>query len=166
VRVRSVAVRTTPLAAGRALVDHRKVRFVMVSAVAVPFSQVVFVLCKEGFELNGTASNIIAVTLSCIPSYLLNRYWVWGKRGRNHFWREVFPFWAMAILGLILSTIFVWWVDQRTDVTLFLMGANLSAFGLLYVAKFLMLDRLLFKVADEMTHEVPPEHERQALPLA
>ncbi len=153
-------------ATARALMDARKVRFVMVSAVAVPFSQLVFLLCKEGFELNGTVSNLIAVTLSCVPSYLLNRYWVWGKRGKNHFWREVFPFWAMAALGLVLSTILVWWVDQRTDVTLFLMAANLSAFGLLYVVKFLVLDRLLFKVADEMTHEVPPEHERQPMPLA
>jgi putative flippase GtrA len=159
-------MRTFPLTPVRALMEHRKVRFVMVSAIAVPFSQIVFVLCKEVLELNGTVSNLISVTLACIPSYLLNRYWVWGKRGRNHFWREVFPFWAMAALGLVLSTIFVWWVDQRTDVTPFLMAANLSAFGLLWVAKFLVLDRVLFKVADEMTHEVPAEHERQPLPLA
>ena len=159
-------MRTTPQAAVRALVARRKVRFVMVSAVAVPFSQIIFVLCKEGFEFHEAVANFIAVTLSCIPSYLLNRSWVWGKRGSNHFWREVFPFWAMALLGLILSTIFVWYVGQRTDVTLYLMAANLSAFGLLYVAKFFVLDRLLFKVADEMTHEVPAEHERQPLPLA
>jgi putative flippase GtrA len=154
------------VATARALIALRKVRFVMVSAVSVPFSQSVFVLCKEVLELNGTASNLIAVTLSCIPSYLLNRYWVWGKRGRNQFWREVFPFWAMAALGLVLSTISVWWVDQRTDVTVFLMAANLSAFGLLYIAKFLVLDRLLFKVADGMTAEEPADHERQPMPLA
>jgi putative flippase GtrA len=154
------------LSAVRALFAIRQVRYVMVSAVAVPFSQAVFLLCKEGIELNGTTSNLIAVTLSCIPSYLLNRYWVWGKRGKNHFWREVFPFWAMAALGLVLSTIFVWFVDQRTDVTVFLMAANLSAFGLLYIVKFVLLDRVLFKVADEMTHEVPAEHDRQPMPLA
>jgi len=150
----------------RALSALRQVRYVMVSGVAVPFGQGIFLLCKEGLELNGTVSNLIAVTLSCIPSYLLNRYWVWGKRGKNHFWREVFPFWAMAALGLVLSTIAVWWVDQRTDVTLFLMAANLSAFGVLYIAKFLVLDRVLFKVADEMTHEEPAENERQPMPLA
>jgi putative flippase GtrA len=154
------------VSAVRALFAIRQVRYVMVSAVAVPFSQAVFLLCKEGIELNGTTSNLIAVTLACIPSYLLNRYWVWGKRGKNHFWREVFPFWAMAALGLVLSTIAVWFVDQRTDVTIFLMAANLSAFGLLYIVKFLLLDRVLFKVADEMTHEVPSEHDRQPMPLA
>jgi putative flippase GtrA len=150
----------------RRLVGIRKVRFVMVSAVSVPISQTVFVICKDVLDLNGTVSNLIAVTLSCIPSYLLNRYWVWGKRGRNHFWREVFPFWAMAALGLVLSTIFVYFVSQRTDVTVFLMAANLSAFGLLYVVKFLVLDRVLFKVADEMTSEEPADHERQPMPLA
>jgi putative flippase GtrA len=159
-------MRASPIAIARDLMAMRQVRFVMVSAVSVPFSQAVFLLCKEGIELNGTTSNLIAVTLSCIPSYLLNRYWVWGKRGRNHFWREVFPFWAMAALGLVLSTIFVWFVDQRTDVTVFLMAANLSAFGLLYIVKFVLLDRVLFKVADEMTHEEPADHERQPMPLA
>jgi putative flippase GtrA len=159
-------MRASPITVARDLAGLRQVRFVMVSAVSVPFSQAVFFLCKEVFELHEIVSNLIAVTLSCIPSYLLNRYWVWGKRGRNHFWREVFPFWAMAALGLVLSTIFVWFVDQRTDVTVFLMAANLSAFGLLYIVKFLLLDRVLFKVADEMTSEVPAEHERQPMPLA
>ena len=159
-------MRASPIGLARDLAGLRQVRFVMVSAVSVPFSQAVFVLCKEVFELHEIVSNLVAVTLSCIPSYLLNRYWVWGKRGKNHFWREVFPFWAMAALGLVLSTIFVYFVDQRTDVTVFLMAANLSAFGLLYIAKFLILDRVLFKVADEMTAEEPADHERQPMPLA
>jgi putative flippase GtrA len=152
----------------RAGIDRKKLRFLLVSAVAVPFSQVVFFLCHELVELDGVVSNVIAVTAGCIPSYLLNRYWVWGKRGRNHFWREVFPFWALALLGLLLSSVMVYIVDQRTDVTLFLMAANLSAFGVLYVVKFIVLDRVLFAVADEMTHEAPAEreHEAQPLPLA
>jgi putative flippase GtrA len=156
------------LVLARAGIDRKKLRFFLVSVVAVPFSQAVFFVSHEFVELGDVSSNVIAVTAGCVPSYLLNRYWVWGKRSRNHFWREVFPFWAIAVLGLLLSSIAVWFVGQRTDVTLFLMAANLSAFGLLYVAKFIILDRVLFAVADEMTHEHPPEreHEAQPLPLA
>ena len=149
----------------RTQLDNRHVRYTTVSVVAVVCSQSMLLLL-QAFGLNPAPANIIAVTFGCLPSYTGNRYWVWGKRGKNHFWREVFPFWAMAALGLVLSTIFVWFVDQRTDVTVFLMAANLSAFGLLYIVKFLLLDRVLFKVADEMTHETPAEHERQPLPLA
>ena len=150
----------------RAPVDEKKIKYVMVSVVAVPFSQAVFFLCHEVLDLTGWLSNIVAVTTGCIPSYLLNRYWVWGKRGANHFWREVFPFWALAVIGLILSTIVVYFVDQRTDKTFFLMLANLSAFGALYVVKYIVLDRLLFKVADELAPEPDPDHEPQPLPLA
>jgi putative flippase GtrA len=133
----------------RAIVALRKVRFVMVSGVSVPFSQAVFVLCKEGFELNGTASNLIAVTLSCIPSYLLNRYWVWGKRGKNHFWREVMPFWAIALVGLAFSTLLVFLVSHFwTHNPIAINGTNLVAFGALWVFKYMMLDQLLFKVAE------------------
>jgi putative flippase GtrA len=137
------------LARARALVAMRKVRFVMVSAVSVPFSQAVFVVCKEVLELNGTASNLIAVTLSCIPSYLLNRYWVWGKRGRNHFWREVFPFWAIALVGLAFSTVLVFFVSDWTHNPIAINGTNLAAFGSLWVFKYLLLDNILFKVAEK-----------------
>jgi putative flippase GtrA len=150
----------------RAGIDLKKIKFLLVSAIAVPFSQAVFFLCHKFIELDAELSNLIAVTAGCVPSYLLNRYWVWGKRGRNQFWREVFPFWALAVLGLILSTVAVYLVDQRTDVTIFLMAANLSAFAVLYVVKFIVLDRVLFAVADEMTHHAQADRETQPLPLA
>ena len=36
-------------------------------------------------------ANILANVLATIPSYWLNRRWVWGKGGKSHFWREVGP---------------------------------------------------------------------------
>ena len=31
------------------------------------------------------------------PAYLLNRYWVWGKKGKNRFTTEVLPFWVITL---------------------------------------------------------------------
>src|SRR5918992_2214733 len=88
----------------RAQFDMKHLRYTMASAVAVTCNLVILFTCSGLIGLGPVHSNIIAVSLSCIPSYLLNRYWVWGKRGRNHFWKEVAPFWALALLGLALST--------------------------------------------------------------
>jgi putative flippase GtrA len=129
--------------------NRRPVRFAMVSAVAVPLTQAVLILCHVGFDLSAVWSNIIGVSTACIPSYMLNRSWVWGKRGRSHLLKEVLPFWAMALLGLGFSTLLVAVAAHWTDATIVVMLANLTAFGTLWVAKYLVLDAVLFGVRDD-----------------
>jgi hypothetical protein len=70
---------------------------------------------------------------------------VWGKNDKNRFWTEIVPFWGMAIAGLILSTLFVAIATQWSDSTIIVSLANLAGFGVLWVAKFLILDEVLFK---------------------
>ena len=84
------------------------------------------------------------MTLATIPSYLLNRAWVWGKSGSHSMTAEVLPFWGMAFLGLVLSTVLVHYAEQQWDSWVLVNLANLSAFGVLWVAKFFVLDRVLF----------------------
>ncbi len=137
----------------RAQFDNRHVRYTTVSIIAVACSQSLL-LVLQALGLRPAPANIIAVTFGCIPSYTGNRYWVWGKRGKNHFWREVMPFWAIALVGLALSTLLVYVVSHFwTHNPIIINGTNLVAFGSLWVFKYLMLDQLLFKVAE---HELAP----------
>ncbi len=138
---------TTPIATARATFDRRPVRYAMVSVVAVAVSQIVLLTTNGLLGWDAIISNITAVTAGSIPSYLLNRAWVWGKRGRNHFWREVMPFWALALVGLGFSTLLVAIAHRWNDATWVVSAANLAAFGILWVAKYLLLDAILFKVA-------------------
>jgi putative flippase GtrA len=128
--------------------DNRHVRYTTVSAIAVTCSQSLLLLF-QAVGLRPWSANLVAVTLGCIPSYIGNRYWVWGKRGRNHFWREVFPFWAIAVIGLALSTVLVVLVSDWTHNPIAINGTNLAAFGSLWVFKYLLLDNILFKVAEK-----------------
>jgi len=129
--------------------DNRHVRYTTVSIVAVVCSQSLLLLL-QAFGMNPAPANIIAVTVGCIPSYTGNRYWVWGKRGKNHFWREVMPFWAIALVGLALSTLLVFVVSHFwTHNPIVINTTNLVAFGALWVFKYMMLDQLLFKVAEK-----------------
>jgi putative flippase GtrA len=99
-------------------------------------------------------SNIIAVTIGAIPNYLVNRAWTFNKRGAHSFTREVLPFWGMAFLGLVLSTFAVAWAARRwEDNTLIIMAANVGSFGVLWVARFFILERVLFKPLADIIEE-------------
>lgn len=91
-----------------------------------------------------TVANILAVSLSAIPAYYLNRAWVWGRRGRSHLGREILPFWGFAFAGLILSTLAVNFAAGITDVKIVANIANIAAFGVLWVVKFFVLDSMVF----------------------
>ena len=91
-----------------------------------------------------------AVAISTLPTYYLSRAWVWQKRGKSSFYAEVVPFWVMTFLGLLLSTIFVVFLeDQYPDVKILANVGNVLGFGVLWVATFFILDRILFKVTHE-----------------
>lgn len=122
----------------------RAAKYALVSVIAVTVTQVVLVLAHGGLGWSAVNSNILAVSVGCIPSYALNRYWVWGKRGRNHLLREVLPFWTLAVVGLVFSTLLVALADRWWDSSLVLAGANLCAFGILWVGKFALFDTLMF----------------------
>ncbi|CAN5195313.1 hypothetical protein BH24ACT1_BH24ACT1_13050 [soil metagenome] len=130
--------------------DRKPVRYSMVSVVCVAVSQLVLITCNALLDWSAVPSNLMAVSIGAIPSYILNRAWVWGKRGPSHLWREVAPFWAFALLGLVFSTLLVHLAASWNDSTVVVSLANLSGFGLLWVAKYLFLNSLLFAVpADE-----------------
>lgn len=134
------------------------IRFGAVSAFNVVFGQSLLYGAQTVLEWPAVGSNIFSVTISAIPAYLLSRYWVWQKRGKNHLMKEVIPFWSLAILGFVLSTTAVWFVEQQWDPQpIYINLTNLAAFGVVWVSKFFILDRVLFKVDEpvEETGDLP-----------
>jgi putative flippase GtrA len=128
---------------------QKAAKYAAVSVFNVLFGQGLLVLANHVFEWSFVWSNVFAVSISAFPAYVLSRRWIWQKKGNNHFWKEVVPFWAMAFFGLGLSTLFAYIAAQISDATIVLQLANLSAFGILWVAKFFVLDKLLFNTDDE-----------------
>lgn len=130
------------------------IKYSSASAVATLAYGVVLVVAHDVVGAPEMTSHLTAVVLSAIPNYLINRAWTWHQEGPNRLWGEVVPFWAMSILGAILSIIFVSFVETNwSEATWALFAANLSAFGVLWIAKFLVLDKLMWKVV----HEIHPE---------
>lgn len=130
---------------------RRMFRYTMVSVISTLVSQgVLFALYGLAQLWTGVIDNIIANAVATVPSYYLNRSWAWGKAGRSHWMREVLPFWALSFAGMALSIGTVSLAEHlgkelgmhHVGLTILVQGANLSAFGLLWVVKFLVFNRL------------------------
>ena len=130
------------------------IKYSAASMTGVITSTVTLFVLLEMIDMDPVPANIIAVTLGAIPNYLVNRAWTFGKRGSHSFTREVLPFWGMAILGLVISTFAVAWAAHRwDDNTIVIMLANIASFGVLWVARFFILERVLFKPLAEIIEE-------------
>lgn len=130
----------------RARHGAKLLRFGAVSAFNVVFGQFVLYGAQVVIGWPPVAANVFAVSVGAVPAYLLSRYWVWEKKGKSHFMREVVPFWSLAVLGFAISTTAVWWVDSQFAASPWVINlTNLTAFGIVWMAKFVILDRVLFK---------------------
>jgi putative flippase GtrA len=98
-------------------------------------------------------ANVVATAVGTVPSFELNRRWVWRRTGHRSLVREVGPFCVISFLGLAVSTLAVTtaarWAGHHgvgtTTRTAVVEAANVAAFGSLWVAQFLLLDRVLFR---------------------
>lgn len=128
------------------------VRYGATSCVATITSLVVLGGLVATDTLSPGWANIVATAVGTVPSFELNRRWVWGRSGRPSMAAEVGPFAALSFAGLVLSTLLVtligrWAASAELNATwrtLAVSAANLAAFGTLWVAQFLILDRVLF----------------------
>jgi putative flippase GtrA len=130
---------------------RKLVRFAAVSVFNVVLGQAILLGTQLLLDWPAVTANVVSVCVGAVPAYLLSRYWVWEKRGRNRVLSEIVPFWSLALIGFVISTAAVWYVDARWAVPPLMVNlTNLAAFGMLWLTKFFVLDRILFR-----TEEVP-----------
>ena len=143
-------------------------RYGTVSIVATVTSMTVLGVLVTATAMPAGLANVIATAVGTVPSFELNRRWVWRKTGKRSLRGEVGPFWVLSFAGLALSTLTVsvaaaWaahaGVSGATR-TVVIEVANVAVFGSLWIAQFLVLDRILFRSTDApaagaIAHSVP-----------
>lgn len=135
---------------------RKAMRYMAVSAVTVVIGQIALFVLYVAVHWTAISANVGASVIAGVPSYYLHRGWTWKKTGRSHLLKEVVPFWALAFIGLGLST---WaahaaesWgrdlTDRRLWQAVIINGAVIGAYGVIWVAKFFIFNKLMF-VKDE-----------------
>ena len=134
------------------------IKYSMVSVIGVTITQVMLILFIGILDRHPVWSNVTAVSICAVPVFFLNKRWVWNHDGKVSLRREVIPFWVFTLAGLGLSTLLVALAEDRSDSTLLVMAASLGGFGILWVAKFLFLDQVMFgrRELDEVLSQEEP----------
>jgi putative flippase GtrA len=127
-------------------------RYTMVSVVSTAVSTLILLLVFGVFRVwTEVPSALFGNIVATVPSYYLNRRWAWGKTGKSHMWREVVPFWALSIAGILLSVAtesearhigLAHFAHDHVIRTGLVLGANILAFGVLWVIKFMVFNKL------------------------
>jgi putative flippase GtrA len=148
---------------------QKLLRYSAASAVSVVVSVALLVLFYGPFRLGAVESSTLATAIATIPSYHLNRKWAWGKSGRSHLMREVVPFWVLAFIGWAFSTYSVRLTESALESnhtmahfekTAIVALVYLGAFGVLWIGKFIIFNKLLFvpRPHDLATEAVDAHH--------
>lgn len=130
----------------------RLVRYGTVSVISTILTLGLIYIFFDLAKFSVTTANILATAIATIPAYFLTRNWTWGKSGPSHLWREVVPFWVIAVVGLVASTYAVRFGDRVAKSvshahiveTIFVLGANFITYGIIWVVKFILFNKVLF----------------------
>jgi putative flippase GtrA len=128
------------------------VRYAAVSAISTTVGLTCLALLVVVGHWPAGWANLMGTGLGTIPSFELNRRWVWHRHDRRSLAREVVPFCVLSLVELIASSLVVhavagWtarqgWPDGvRTVADL---GSSVATYGALWVAQYVILDRALF----------------------
>jgi putative flippase GtrA len=139
------------------------VRYATVSVISALTSIVILTIVYGVLRLwTEVWSTLFANVMAGFPSYFLNRQWVWGKSGRSHIWREILPFWVTSLTGIGFALFTASLAHNYAHShnlhhlarTALVVGANVAAFGTIWLLKFMILNRLFVQIADvEVGHE-------------
>jgi putative flippase GtrA len=127
-------------------------RYAMVSVIATVTTLTVLGGLVATRALTVGWANVVAYAIGTVPSFVLNRRWVWRQTGRPTLSTEILPYGLFNLISLAVSTIAVSyagrWADQagRTGPvrTLVVLGTDLAVFGSLWLIQF-VLCRTLFR---------------------
>ena len=117
-------------------------RYLLVSAVNVINHQLLLQLAVNLWGWGGGVANAFAATTAAVPAYFMSRYWVWQVRGRSSLRSEVLPFWIIALLGLLVSSLTAEVADRLFERPIMISVGSLFGYFIVWVAKFVTLDEL------------------------
>jgi putative flippase GtrA len=174
-RLRSLVVNISPsavLAHAKSPEGRKQLRYAGVSVVFVPLGQILIQILAatiySGDKNNFTWASITAAALLTFPNFFANKYFVWRDTPKDRLATQVLVFWVAAMLGVTFATGLTYLVEEHLVAgkdgiveagAVFV--AQLVGFGLVWVGRYLILDRWLFKV----THhgEEPGEDDLEML---
>lgn len=122
---------------------YRLLRYSAASCFLAPLTLLLLYLLHSVAGWEAWHANLLSVSVGAVPAYLIDRYWVWSRSGRNRLWGEVVPFWVITVVGAAASTVAVD-AAGRWDNSGLIVLVNFGTYAVLWLVKFFVLDRFLW----------------------
>lgn len=152
-----------------AVLDHarsdagrKKIRYAGVSAIFVPIGQLMVQVLNYFTHYEAWKCILITASILTIPNYFANKLYVWRYTSKDKLRTQILVFWVAAMLGtgfaMGLATISEHLTREASKFWqgAWLFVAQLTGYGIVWVARYVFLDRWLFKVTHH-GEEPPPE---------
>jgi putative flippase GtrA len=147
-------------------------RFMIASGLATLTSAVVFPLVYRGADAGPRVATFAAFAAGAAVSFVVNRTWTWNRRQRAGLGRDMVTFLvvagSVAVLAAIVTSITEFYAnrmgagaDQRT---ILVEIAYLGTYAVMFVLKFLLLDRWVFRSRSRTAPAVLPPAATPAVP--
>lgn len=137
---------------------RKLLRYAGVSAVFVPVGQLLIqLLAQLTFDRDFTKASVASAAILTLPNFFANKYFVWRDANRDNLRTQIIVFWVAAMLGVTFATTLTWLVEKAVADKSHLVEsgavflAQLTGFGLVWVVRFLVLDRWIFRATHQST---------------
>jgi hypothetical protein len=145
-------------------VTARFTRYSLLSLVTVPVGYTLLLVARHFWDINAGLLNLVVGTVLTPPSFLLYRWLVWPQGSGRGVAADLFSFWKTVIVGALAASALIAIADA-------LFGANgplivvagLAGQGIVFLARFLWLDKFSYSPARRSRHKQPAEDEHARL---
>lgn len=130
-------------------------RYLVVSGINFTGHQVILFVANSIWGWQGWVANAFAAVMMVGPAYILTRVWVWGISRSHSMQREVVPFFALAALGLLVSSLTSQIAQWVFGVGLWVNVGSLAGYVVVWIAKFFILERIFNPPSSVPVAEAP-----------
>lgn len=132
---------------------RKQLRYLGVSVFFVPVGQIMLQIV--GTRMEYWKASLVCAAILTFPNFFANKYLVWKDTPKDNVRTQVLVFWVAAMLGVGLATLLTFFTEQLASgqsdlvIRLSVFVAQLAGFGLVWVARYVLLDKWLFKVTHD-----------------
>ncbi len=130
-------------------------RYLVVSGINFSGHQIILFIANSIWGWQGWVANAFAAVVMVAPAYLLTRAWVWDVSGSHSVQREVVPFFVLAILGLLVSSVTSQVAQWIFGAGLWVNIGSLAGYVVVWIAKFFILERIFNPTTPVSVAEAP-----------
>jgi putative flippase GtrA len=140
------------LAHAKSAEGRKQLRYAGVSVVFVPIGQILVQLFYWLTTWSKPMSILAAAAVLTIPNYFANKIYVWRDTSKDKLRTQITVFWVAAMLGtgfaMGLAAVAEVFTKNSSDLAqaFWLFAAQLGGYGMVWVGRYLFLDRFIFKV--------------------